>query len=219
MNDKPGPAAEQQLGADNAPAEPHSLNASGEIPSAEEQEKFDPYAFSALPVSPELRREMIQAKLPRLDPEYFQDTLPPTRGLDAATVGLAADREETRLVQRRTSKRPNPQTFKLVVAAVCLVAAALVVVALWKKTRSEVGSTETDRLEQPHPQAEVGHTPTAPAAMAQVVEGGPLPPPKTTLGPAASSPSNSVSSPMKVQAVRPVPTAAAPPQTSWLKPR
>jgi hypothetical protein len=42
-----------------------------------EKPPFDPYKFQHLTVSPTLRQELSAAKLPRLDPEFFQDTLPP----------------------------------------------------------------------------------------------------------------------------------------------
>lgn len=46
---------------------------------APEKPAFDPYKFQVLTVSPTLRQELVGAKLARLDPEYFHDTLPPGR--------------------------------------------------------------------------------------------------------------------------------------------
>ncbi|MEO7038073.1 MAG: hypothetical protein ABI548_29160 [Polyangiaceae bacterium] len=56
-----------------------------EIPSSDPQPPaFNPYKFSRIEVSPELRKEMSQAKPPRLAPEILQDTVPPNRPLAVA---------------------------------------------------------------------------------------------------------------------------------------
>jgi len=45
--------------------------------------EFSPGKFSRIEIPLELRKEMLQAKLPRLAPEFFQDTVPPNQSLEA----------------------------------------------------------------------------------------------------------------------------------------
>jgi len=58
------PKAEQAVGSDSEPS-------------------FDPYKFSTVTVPPDLRRQLLHARLARLEPEFFQDTLPPNQNLEA----------------------------------------------------------------------------------------------------------------------------------------
>jgi hypothetical protein len=45
---------------------------------AEPRAEFDPYKFSKVTVPLEVRRQMVEARLPRLEAEFFHDTLPPS---------------------------------------------------------------------------------------------------------------------------------------------
>ncbi|HEX2673607.1 MAG TPA: hypothetical protein VHM25_22165 [Polyangiaceae bacterium] len=62
---------------------PRARQPSSGAPGSDEQidahskPDFDPYKFSKVTVPPELRRQMVQAQLPRLEAEFFHDTLPP----------------------------------------------------------------------------------------------------------------------------------------------
>lgn len=44
---------------------------------------YDPYRFGATKFPPGLRSELIQTKLPRVDPEELKDTVPPNAGIEA----------------------------------------------------------------------------------------------------------------------------------------
>jgi hypothetical protein len=61
---------------------------------------FNPYGFSVLTVPPDLRREMVHAKLPRLDPKYFQDTVPPHHALEAPPPSDGEPEAVTPVVKR-----------------------------------------------------------------------------------------------------------------------
>lgn len=103
---------------------PHDSSRSASTPSGEESlEPFDPYKFQSVPVSPELRQELLAAKLPRLDSKYFEDTVPPG--------GLARnDGDPPKALGLRA------QIFaKIAILALLLAIAAAVVVAFWRLGR------------------------------------------------------------------------------------
>ncbi|HVU01232.1 MAG TPA: hypothetical protein VHE30_05755 [Polyangiaceae bacterium] len=64
--------------------EPEPTDANAEQPPGDASAEFDPYKFQSMSVSPTLRKELSAAKLERLGPEYFQDTVPPNRPLSTA---------------------------------------------------------------------------------------------------------------------------------------
>ncbi len=97
---------------------------------------FDPYAFSELAVPLDLRRQMIQAQLPRLAPEYLQDTLPPINPLapcDELSASSSSDPSPVAVPRRKLGK---------VVAACALIAALLLGLGIFSgKKLTRVPST------------------------------------------------------------------------------
>src|SRR5450755_4066311 len=91
MNDKRAPLevvetqddqlADEKFSVVSAHTEAERTKSDSEPPA------FNPYAFSTVTVPPDLRLEMLQAKLPRLDPEYFEDTIPPNQVFEAPPKG------------------------------------------------------------------------------------------------------------------------------------
>jgi len=86
------PSGDEYPSLDEAPLTKRAAAVESERPEPEpemdsepepERTGFNPYGFSVLTVPPDLRREMLQTKLPRLDPKYFQDTVPPNHSLEA----------------------------------------------------------------------------------------------------------------------------------------
>src|SRR6478609_2928950 len=86
--------------------------------------EFDPYRFSKVTVPPELRRQMVQAHLPRLEAEFFHDTLPPHLPTQTARQ-LENSPDSPRLTLEELPPRRRP--IKLVLACVC---GALLLLAL-----------------------------------------------------------------------------------------
>lgn len=91
---------------------------------------FDPGKFSRIVIPMALRKEMSQAKPPRLGPEFFLDTVPPNRALTAP-----AATEETETVVAVAKRRP------LVAVVVLCLFGALFVLAL-ALFRSIFGASE-----------------------------------------------------------------------------
>jgi len=63
---------------DSTPDEPRTPRIE-QSKRAESKPEFDPYTFSKVTVPPDLRRQMVEAHLPRLEEEFFRDTLPPNQ--------------------------------------------------------------------------------------------------------------------------------------------
>lgn len=62
-----------------APARPEEHSGVNNQPNQETG--FDPFASLHVTVPPDVRRDFSNAQLPRLAPEFFQETLPPNHGL------------------------------------------------------------------------------------------------------------------------------------------
>jgi hypothetical protein len=107
-----------------------------ETPSSE-QPGFNPYKFSRIVVSPELRQEMSRAKLPRLAPEILQDTVPPNRPFTVA--GGSPDAE---LVIPLVAKR-RPATAVVVVCLLGLIFVLALAIVPSLRGRPEQGLTPT----------------------------------------------------------------------------
>lgn len=94
-----------------------NLDENHETPASDpEPVAFDPGKFSRIEFSPEERRKMRQVKLPRLAPEFFLDTQPPNKGLQAPPPPAEADP-----VPLVAKQRP-----KVAVVLVCLFGALFV---------------------------------------------------------------------------------------------
>jgi|GEM_PF-3594214 len=112
---------------------PRSRHPSSSAPGTEERghadskPDFDPYKFSKVTVPPELRRQMVQAQLPRLEAEFFRDTLPPShRVLQPGELPPESPRPES-----FDDLPPRRRPIKLVLA--CLLGAlSLLMLGLFK---------------------------------------------------------------------------------------
>jgi hypothetical protein len=191
--------------------------------SDSEPPHFNPYGFSVVTVPPGLRQEMLQAKLPRLDAKYFEDTVPPNQALEAPPPEEAA------------GPQPKRKPPVAIVVACLLGAALLIALAIVKSATSQPDPTPP--------------TPIAIAAPAVPIQPSVAIPTTTTPVPASSSTSvaptvpsekldaivqsshPAASHPSKPASVsKPTPSAlasprspgtgtAAPVQTSWVNPR
>ena len=123
-----------------------------ETPSSDPQPPaFNPYKFSRIEVSPELRKEMSQAKPPRLAPEILQDTVPPNRPLAVANSSPDADVAIPLVTRRRPASA---------IVVVCLFG-AIFVLAL-AIIRSLLGRPEPGLAPKQTTTAAATETPPAP---------------------------------------------------------
>jgi hypothetical protein len=88
--DEPPPRAPVTVEAGAASNEPSVSEPANEVTehTGAEGERtdsngYDPYRFGATKFPPGLRSELIQTKLPRVDPEELKDTVPPNAGIEA----------------------------------------------------------------------------------------------------------------------------------------
>lgn len=97
-------------------------------PSDADPLAFDPGKFSLIEISYEQRQKMLQTKLPRLGPEAFLDTVPPTKGLQAPAAPAAPTASAAPTTLSRDSQ-PIPMLAKrrppVGVVIVCLLGALL----------------------------------------------------------------------------------------------
>jgi len=184
---------------------------------------INPYAYSVLTVPPNLRQEMLRAKLPRLAPEFFLDTVPPNQALEAPPPP-----SDKAVASAPTAVRRRPPVG---VVIACLLGAGLL---LALAIVHSVGQTTDQPAPAPKPaQPAAPLAPTvahaAPAVIAQTSSA----PPATMQGDAkaivkadpAPAPS---SAPAKIKVISksphpaltsPPPSSAAPVQPSWVIPR
>lgn len=209
-------------------------------PSDPDPLAFDPGKFSRIVIPMELRKEMAQAKPPRLGPEFFQDTQPPNKGLQAPV--RPPDEE---LITERPKRRAP-----LVIVALCLFGALFVLALVLfrfvlSKPQVTPTSTPTSATELPPPPARAepsmaiapmvpstltpSTVPSAPVPLAQPKSEPNQPPSAATSHPKSagtSKPSRSGSmteppntSPPAVTPASPTPAAGsttpAPARTSW----
>jgi hypothetical protein len=92
-------------------------NTRGEVPLPlidSDESAFDPFKSQHMTVSPELRKELSETKLPRLDPQFFHDTLPPNRALGSPVSNAPPVATDTvALKLRRPSRRWSRKTVVL----------------------------------------------------------------------------------------------------------
>lgn len=210
-------------------------------PSDPDPLAFDPGKFSRIVIPMELRKEMAQAKPPRLGPEFFQDTQPPNKGLQAP-VGPPVEDAITEAPKRRAP---------LVIVALCLFGAVFVLaLALFRfvlsKRQVTPTPTPTSATELPPPPARtepsIAVAPTVPTVLTpSTVSSAAVPPappkgepnqpppvatPSHPKSAGVSKPSHSASateppntSPPPATTASPTPTAGsttpAPARTSW----
>jgi hypothetical protein len=84
-------------------------------------ESFDPFRFQAHAVPAELRAEMVVAKLPQLDPQEVEDTLP----------GADPSRRAQTIVSRRKVRERERRGLHGALLVLVLVGPALLVAALF----------------------------------------------------------------------------------------
>jgi hypothetical protein len=122
---------------------------------------FDPYKFSKVTVPVELRRQMVQAQLPRLEAEFFHDTLPPNhRALQSGEPPPESPRPES-----FEDLPPRRRPIKLVLA--CLLGAlSLLMLGLFKSGfwASSNGSPASAAVAPPSPSPGVAVVPTLPTS-------------------------------------------------------
>lgn len=163
--DEPPPRAPVTVEAGAASNEPSVSDAANEVTERIEAEGvrtdtsgYDPYRFGATKFPPGLRSELIQTKLPRVDPEELKDTVPPNAGIEAFIA------------------HPSKRTQVLVTGALVLLAIGGPLAWL-AQSSSEEDSDPTSAAAR----SAAGVPPTAPT-VARAVE------PRTSPGATASAP-------------------------------
>jgi hypothetical protein len=106
-------------------------------PSDPEPPAFDPGKFSRIEFSPEERKQMMQVKLPRLAQEFFQDTQPPNKGLQAPPP--PEDEEPIAVIPKR---RQTPAVVVVLFLFAALFVLALAIFRVFSG-RSETPPTQT----------------------------------------------------------------------------
>jgi hypothetical protein len=172
---------------------------------------FDPYKFQQMTVPAGFRKEMLAAKLPRLDPRYFHDTLPP----DAP--GPASLRPSNRSL-RPPEGRTEPSTgvvlfglFLTVVIAVCLFA------ALRPSSAASPEGAAASEPARPSDLALPASTAVAPAAAAPAPVVAPAPTTSTVPAEPTAPPVSKRHDKTKPPAPAPTNTASA--KKFWAEPR
>lgn len=113
-------------------------------PTPRPDEPFDPFKSQSIAFSTEFFRKLISKKPPRLEPEYFQDTLPPTRGVTSGvtseSTGMPTNGPRDAGVEPTEARIPS-RTRRWVVGALLVgVAVLLIVIAA---TRQPVPASDT----------------------------------------------------------------------------
>ena len=119
--------------------------------SGDAKPEFDPYKFSKVTVPPDLRRQMVQAHLPRLEAEFFHDTLPPH--LPGQTARQLEHSPDSPRLALREDLPPRRRPIKLVIA--CVFGALLLLALGLLKARTELGPTSSATLAPPRASSHV----------------------------------------------------------------
>jgi hypothetical protein len=234
-------------GSDDAVANEHP--SAGQIPSAKEasptkrdseRPAFDPFAFAVLTVPPNLRREMLQGELPRLEPEYFQDTIPPNLPLEAPSSDHGSVRETGPAPVSPTLPTRRHPPVAVVVACLLAAAALLLFASVTSVKRAREAAPSSSQANSPPVASTPASAPAVVSAVPVVEKADEQPPTPSALpsSKASSAPEavppthpahpvdqgapHAASSKPSHPAPQPAPvtaTTAAPAQTSWIKPR
>jgi hypothetical protein len=172
------------------------------------QPTFDPGKFSEIVVSADERKKMLQVKLPRLDQQFFQDTVPPVLPVPLPPVAPDAPVEAT--VQRAVGWRRG---ITLGVFVASFFALALGVLGLLGAGDDRVPSRSAGAAAGA-PAAAPGREPAPRAAVRALPEAALRPSPDRTNLPVSSSAASSdrAASPVHGpnEKVRPIPKRATP---------